>query len=170
MLQWLEDKQSQDNQAPEAESDGKGKSCMLLHHYKTSWCPARYIILAGPELPDWLATTKSDQPKKQIIADQRIRSHPLQIANKQLSARRQVPDAAATEVDTAETEHLLDEWVSDSDEPAVAGKHVRRYNQYAAALVYNCKRSTRCASVLADWPTQRSSAAATVRMMLMQCH
>lgn len=84
-------------------------------------------MLSGPELPEWLAAPTDDRPQKPSskLATPINRgncSRHKQACRLQSSACV-APEAAGPEADNSGAEHLLDIWVSDSDEPTVSSKH-----------------------------------------------
>ena len=130
ILQWLEDKQSVENAAPEAQSEGQGgvdlemKGTLWL--MITIWMRVvskQLLHSSGPDIPDWLAAPAALQSVKTTSAPStRHKTHKnAQMQNK----ARQRPDANCKTQDlhAAEAEHLLDAWESDTDEPAKSGKH-----------------------------------------------
>lgn len=83
--------------------------------------------ILGPELPAWLAVPTDSRPNKPSLkvstsVDKRKCRRHKQASHLPSSASIK-PEAAGQDHDNSGAEHLLDIWVSDSDEPSVSSKH-----------------------------------------------
>lgn len=130
VLQWLKDKQSQPNAGPSADTEGKAIANYSNAHSKLN---AMYDFhqrcmncTPGPDLPDWLVDSPQTGPAVSAATCK---------VKKKLSCKRAATWSTATQgpakpvpgvlhpPDEPGSEHLLDAWQSDSDDPKPTGKH-----------------------------------------------
>lgn len=134
-----------------------------MQHSLTSCC------VLGPELPAWLAAppdscSRSNKPGLKIPTNistcdnkRTCRRH-KQASHLPPSASVKA-EAAGQDHDNSGAEHLLDIWVSDSDEPSLSSKH--RYMSPAplhpAFAVHSCKKVAQCRMPTAAVPSSSDS-------------
>ena len=119
-----------------------------------------HFVVAGSEFPDWLAAPAHSQSKKPSPQTKPSASqhHHSQAAKQRSHDCKPALTAPADQAhDAAAAEHLLDVWVSDTDEPAPSSKH--RYARTVTSLYPRLqqKQSSFCFCRLASAAVHSSS-------------
>lgn len=130
-----------------------------LQHEVTSCCDA------GPELPAWLAAptdscSRANKPSSKIpTSDDKRNCRRHKQASHLPSSASIKPEAAGQDFDNSGAEHLLDIWVSDSDEPSVSSKH--RYMSpgpvHTGFALHSCIKVAKCRMPTAAVPSSSDS-------------